>query len=63
MASADTKSSTITNIHHEGTAQADFLVLKTVGEPATISGILEIFSPDGHSRVFQLRSSPTAPNG
>lgn len=59
----DTTSSVISNIHHDGYAETDFLILKTVGEPALLSGILEIFSSDGRSRAFQIRSSPTAPNG
>lgn len=59
----DTRSSVVANIHHGGTSQADFLVLKTVGEPSVLSGILEIYSSDGRSRVFRLRSSPASPNG
>jgi DsbC/DsbD-like thiol-disulfide interchange protein len=59
----DTESSIVANIHREGVAQTDYLTLKTVGEPTVLSGILEIFSADGHSRVFQLRSSPASPNG
>lgn len=59
----DTKSSIISNIHHGGSAETDFLTLNIVGEPVLLSGILEVFSSDGRSRVFQVRSSPTAPNG
>ncbi len=59
----DTKCSTISNIHSKGAAESDFLILKTVGEPQMLSGVLEVFSSDGHSRVFLLRSSPTSPNG
>ncbi len=58
----DTRSSTISNIQHKGIAESDFLVLKTVGEPQVLSGVLEIFSSDGHSRLFLLRSSPGSPN-
>lgn len=57
------KSSIVANIHHGGEAQADFLTLRTVGEPTLLSGVLEIFSPDGHSRVIEIRSSPGSPNG
>jgi DsbC/DsbD-like thiol-disulfide interchange protein len=54
----DADSARVEGLLASGTTKTDTLVLTLSGTDQVLSGVLEVFSRDGRSRLFQVRSEP-----
>lgn len=53
----------ILNLSTAGAGESDSLRLRMPDKERRLSGVVELFSRDGISRVYLIRSTPDAPNG